>query len=73
MSSVNGSTKGAAGFFRPAASGFGIVRLFERVLDWQERSKQRVHLMELDDRMLRDIGMTRADAVREYRKHPWLP
>ena len=29
--------------------------------------------MELDDRMLRDIGMTRADAVREYRKQPWLP
>jgi len=73
MSSINGSTKGAAGIFGPAASGFGFARLFERMLDWQERSKQRVHLMELDDRMLRDIGMTRADAVREYRKQPWLP
>lgn len=73
MSSVNGSTRGAAGIFGPAASGFGIVRLFERVLDWQDRSKQRVRLMELDERMLRDIGMTRADAVREYNKLPWYP
>jgi len=40
-------------------------------LDWQERHRQRRALSKLDDRMLRDIGISRADADSEYRKPFW--
>lgn len=43
----------------------------ERVLEWQERSTQRHRLMGLDDRMLRDIGVSRSDVAHEYYKRPW--
>ncbi len=42
-----------------------------KVERWQERAKQRRHLRELDDRILRDIGVSRADIDREYRKPFW--
>ncbi len=35
------------------------------LLVWQERGQQRRHLAALDDRLLRDMGMSRADAARE--------
>ncbi len=35
------------------------------LLVWQERNQQRRHLAALDDRLLRDMGMSRADAARE--------
>lgn len=44
---------------------------FELLMEWQERSRQRHMLMSLDDRMLRDIGLTRPEAEAEYRKPPW--
>ncbi len=50
----------------------GIARLarlplaiLETLLVWQERDRQRRHLAALDDRLLRDIGISRADAARE--------
>ncbi len=50
----------------------GIARLarlplaiLETVLVWQERDQQRRHLAALDDRLLSDIGISRADAARE--------
>ncbi len=47
----------------------GLARLplaiLETLLVWQERDQQRRHLAALDDRMLRDIGISRADAARE--------
>ena len=36
-----------------------------------ERNRQRRSLAELDDRLLRDIGLTRADARRECEKPRW--
>lgn len=33
--------------------------------------RTRQHLSELDDRMLRDVGLTRLDALRESSKAPW--
>jgi uncharacterized protein YjiS (DUF1127 family) len=36
-----------------------------------ERWRQRQALLELDDRLLRDIGITRAEANREARKGFW--
>jgi uncharacterized protein YjiS (DUF1127 family) len=38
-----------------------------------ERSRQRRALAELDDRLLRDIGVTRTDAEEEANKPCWRP
>ena len=48
-----------------------LARLFELVLIWQERDKQRRALAELDARMLGDLGLSRADVEREVRKPFW--
>jgi uncharacterized protein YjiS (DUF1127 family) len=38
---------------------------------WLQRSRQRRTLAELDDRMLRDIGLTRSQAQREAERPFW--
>jgi uncharacterized protein YjiS (DUF1127 family) len=38
-----------------------------------ERSQQRRALAELDDRLLRDIGLTREDALQECANPFWRP
>ncbi len=38
---------------------------------WQERVDQRRHLLELDERLLRDIGLSRYDVQREAAKPFW--
>ncbi len=48
-----------------------IDRTAERLADWQLRRAGRRQLMGLDDRQLRDIGISRCDAEREYRKPFW--
>ena len=35
---------------------------------WLDRQQQRIHLSDLDDRMLNDIGVSRSEAVREARR-----
>jgi uncharacterized protein YjiS (DUF1127 family) len=42
-------------------------------LRWIDRGRQRRQLAELSDHMLRDIGITRADAWAEADKPFWLP
>ena len=37
-----------------------------------DRYLQRRRLADLDDHLLEDIGLTRADVERECRKSPWL-
>ncbi len=44
------------------------ARICQAVLDWQMRVNERSALSRLDDRMLRDVGLTRADVDREVRK-----
>lgn len=44
---------------------------FRLIAGWIERSRQRQALAGLEDRMLRDIGITRADAARECEKPFW--
>jgi uncharacterized protein YjiS (DUF1127 family) len=48
-----------------------VIRAVEAVLSWGARVRERQELAGLDDRMLRDIGLTRADVCREYRKPFW--
>lgn len=43
------------------------------VRDWLRRSRTRYEIAELDDHLLRDIGLTRSAAVAESRKHFWQP
>jgi uncharacterized protein YjiS (DUF1127 family) len=38
---------------------------------WRERARQRRQLQCLNDRMLRDIGLTRADVFAEASKPFW--
>jgi uncharacterized protein YjiS (DUF1127 family) len=42
-----------------------------RLLHWQDVHRQRNHLSQLDDRMLEDIGLTRADVDYEISKPVW--
>ncbi len=48
-----------------------IAAIVDRVIDWQERSRSRVLLGRLDDRMLRDMGISRADVDLEVTKPFW--
>ena len=66
-----------------ASSGFGrrwqnfrkplgvVSWILGRLFVWQERAIQRHSLAMLDDHGLRDIGLTRADVVREISKPFW--
>ncbi|MQY41359.1 DUF1127 domain-containing protein [Epibacterium sp. SM1969] len=40
---------------------------------WSQRRRTRQHLAELDDHMLKDIGISRDDARRESTLPFWLP
>lgn len=52
------------------APGF-LSRALDTLAEWHERARQRRRLMELDDRLLKDIGLTRADVARETSKPFW--
>ena len=48
-----------------------IVNAMDTVLDWQDRARQRRRLGEMDDHLLRDIGLSRADLEYESSKPFW--
>ena len=48
-----------------------IGNALNRLARWQAVRLEREHLASFDDRMLQDIGLTRADVEREYRKPFW--
>ena len=48
-------------------------RAIELVLGWQEVARQRRALLALDEHLLKDIGITRADAEREASRPFWDP
>ena len=55
-----------------ASTGPGLLtRLFDRLATWQRRASERRHLMRLDDRLLADMGLSRADVEHEYRTPFW--
>lgn len=39
---------------------------------WHQRYRQRQQLLMLDDNSLKDIGISKADALREARKPFWV-
>jgi len=44
------------------SAGNAVRRLLGALREWRQRSKSRAQLATLDDRMLADIGISRADA-----------
>ena len=48
-----------------------LVRLADSVATGRDRRRQRLALARLDDRMLRDIGLTAADVEAELTKPFW--
>jgi uncharacterized protein YjiS (DUF1127 family) len=48
-----------------------LARVAERLGEWQDRRAGRRRLMTLDDRALKDIGLSRSAAEEEYRKPFW--
>jgi uncharacterized protein YjiS (DUF1127 family) len=67
----------AAGTQRPArlgiALGTALGCAWLRLRAWIDRRRQRHALAELDDRLLRDIGVSRQAARRELDKWFWQP
>jgi uncharacterized protein YjiS (DUF1127 family) len=59
---------------RPGRAGAsGLQRAVTLLLIWRERARQRHQLQLLNDHMLRDIGLTRADVFAEASKPFWKP
>ena len=76
MTSVSLPTRqGAAPRGAAPNAGSGIIgllaRVLERLLLWQERAAQRQALASLDDHLLKDMGITRAEALYEADKPFW--
>ncbi|WP_119303779.1 DUF1127 domain-containing protein [Dongia deserti] len=67
-SPINGLSRGV---------GHEIVAVLDRLLEtpfvWAERAAERRHLSELDDHLLNDIGLNRADVEAISTKPFWRP
>jgi uncharacterized protein YjiS (DUF1127 family) len=61
----------AGAMMTPAAPWASAVAFAEGWLGWFERARQRRHLGELSDHMLKDIGLSRADVEVEVAKPFW--
>jgi uncharacterized protein YjiS (DUF1127 family) len=57
--------------WRPARSPLYPLGAWRMIARWIERARQRDALARLDDAMLRDIGITRAEAARECERPFW--
>ena len=74
MYRYNTSDKSGSYFVRPtrAKADRGLAtRLFDQVFTWLDRARQRRQLGELDDRLLRDIGLSRAEGDHEISQRFW--
>jgi len=73
MYRYNANDKSGSYFVRPARkTSAGIVtRLLDQLMSWHDHVRQRRHLGELDDRLLRDIGVSRADIDHEMSRPFW--
>ena len=48
-----------------------LRRVFTALREWRHRSRERAELARFDERMLSDIGITRAEVWREINKPFW--
>lgn len=63
----------AAAFAPTRGVGAFFAAMCNRLAEWQERAEQRAHLAGMDDRMLKDIGVSAVDATHEADKPFWKP
>jgi uncharacterized protein YjiS (DUF1127 family) len=68
-SETNGQARSWTRFVHAIDGGLDVM--VDTLLTWQRRHKDRMHLMSLDDRLLRDIGISYADVDREASKPFW--
>lgn len=73
VSHIVGSSLAAPRIGVRSTVGSVLAALVNRLLLWQERSNERMKLLEMDDHMLKDIGISRAAAAREADKAFWRP
>ena len=74
MYRYNANDKSGSYFVRPARGKANVgaaTRVFDQLMVWLDRARQRRHLAELDDRLLRDIGISRADVDHEASRPFW--
>jgi len=65
--------------FAPRAGSRGVTSVIvhaasgalEALLTWQERARQRHSLANLDDRLMKDMGLTPSQVEQELRKPFW--
>ncbi len=50
-----------------------LGRVVDLLLSWADRARQRRHLAGLDDRLLRDIGISRVEVEAEISRPFWRP
>jgi uncharacterized protein YjiS (DUF1127 family) len=50
-----------------------VIAAWRLLATWRQRARQRRQLAELDERALRDLGLSHADAFREATKPFWRP
>ncbi len=48
-----------------------LQRIGETITRWDQLAEQRKQLREMDERLLKDIGLSQADVDRIARKHFW--
>ena len=75
---IDTNLAGAAGATTKSLRALGkvrhaVVKCLRIFVIWQERAEQRHALSALNEHMLKDIGVTHADAYKEARKPFWLP
>ncbi len=69
---VQACTTGAWDLWRSRAGAeWTASRILDTLATWQERAARRTHLSELDAFLLKDMGVTRADAEYEAVKPFW--
>lgn len=50
-----------------------LIGFYRTLSDWRQRAQQRRQLIELPDDRLRDIGVSRLEAIQEAQKPFWRP
>jgi uncharacterized protein YjiS (DUF1127 family) len=64
---------GSQGWIVAPAAAEPRIGIVAQVREWLRRSRTRHEIADLDEHLLRDIGLTRFDAMAESRKLFWQP